>query len=114
MIRRPPRSTRTDSLFPYTTLFLSPAAAQTPPAATPAILPDGTLLDVNAEGKRTRVRDLATIRARVVTQAATAAAALSENAASIDRVPAALKGADRKRTRLKSSHECAPSMPSSA
>src|SRR3546814_17281313 len=24
MIRRPPRSTRTDSLFPYTTLFRSP------------------------------------------------------------------------------------------
>src|SRR3546814_19856516 len=25
MIRRPPRSTRTDTLFPYTTLFQSPA-----------------------------------------------------------------------------------------
>src|SRR3546814_20137778 len=32
MIRRPPRSTRTDTLFPYTTLFRSPgtAAAQVP------------------------------------------------------------------------------------
>src|SRR3546814_13133044 len=30
MIRRPPRSTRTDTLFPYTTLFRSP------PAPTPA------------------------------------------------------------------------------
>src|SRR3546814_18937072 len=30
MIRRPPRSTRTDTLFPYTTLFRSPAV---PPAA---------------------------------------------------------------------------------
>src|SRR3546814_11977782 len=28
MIRRPPRSTRTDTLFPYTTLFRSFAAAQ--------------------------------------------------------------------------------------
>src|SRR3546814_13434906 len=28
MIRRPPRSTRTDTLFPYTTLFRSEAAAQ--------------------------------------------------------------------------------------
>src|SRR3546814_5754567 len=28
MIRRPPRSTRTDTLFPYTTLFRSPAGAQ--------------------------------------------------------------------------------------
>src|SRR3546814_3816990 len=27
MIRRPPRSTRTDTLFPYTTLFRSPDAA---------------------------------------------------------------------------------------
>src|SRR3546814_13800257 len=34
MIRRPPRSTRTDTLFPYTTLFRSPAmwvAAGSPP-----------------------------------------------------------------------------------
>src|SRR3546814_4470410 len=28
MIRRPPRSTRTDTLFPYTTLFRSPAGAR--------------------------------------------------------------------------------------
>src|SRR3546814_1655090 len=28
MIRRPPRSTRTDTLFPYTTLFRSAGAAQ--------------------------------------------------------------------------------------
>src|SRR3546814_8930285 len=28
MIRRPPRSTRTDTLFPYTTLFRSPLPAQ--------------------------------------------------------------------------------------
>src|SRR3546814_11925114 len=28
MIRRPPRSTRTDTLFPYTTLFRSPEALQ--------------------------------------------------------------------------------------
>src|SRR3546814_3302659 len=28
MIRRPPRSTRTDTLFPYTTLFRSPRTAQ--------------------------------------------------------------------------------------
>src|SRR3546814_14399088 len=33
MIRRPPRSTRTDTLFPYTTLFRSPVmAAPIPPA----------------------------------------------------------------------------------
>src|SRR3546814_1835192 len=35
MIRRPPRSTRTDTLFPYTTLFRTPCAAGCahPPAA---------------------------------------------------------------------------------
>src|SRR3546814_16257550 len=37
MIRRPPRSTRTDTLFPYTTLFRSQrAAASEPPPAHPA------------------------------------------------------------------------------
>src|SRR3546814_2279691 len=30
MIRRPPRSTRTDTLFPYTTLFRSRAAVRAP------------------------------------------------------------------------------------
>src|SRR3546814_7064409 len=33
MRRRPPRSTRTDTLFPYTTLFRSPVA-QCPPSGT--------------------------------------------------------------------------------
>src|SRR3546814_2823171 len=35
MIRRPPRSTRTDTLFPYTTLFRSPShfAAKLPESA---------------------------------------------------------------------------------
>src|SRR3546814_14871801 len=33
MIRRPPRSTRTDTLFPYTTLFRSPATSR-PPASS--------------------------------------------------------------------------------
>src|SRR3546814_2069098 len=33
MIRRPPRSTRTDTLFPYTTLFRSPSARSAPRAS---------------------------------------------------------------------------------
>src|SRR3546814_4793045 len=32
MIRRPPRSTRTDTLFPYTTLFRSPSTIVTSPS----------------------------------------------------------------------------------
>src|SRR3546814_8325801 len=35
MIRRPPRSTRTDKLFPYTTLFRSPSSGRGPPRGTP-------------------------------------------------------------------------------
>src|SRR3546814_13524955 len=35
MRRRPPRSTRTDTLFPYTTLFRSIAAAVPAPATSP-------------------------------------------------------------------------------
>ena len=68
-----------------------PAAAQVP-AATP-ILPDATVLDVVATGEVTRVPDVATVRAGVVTQAPTAAAALSENAARMEKVVAALRAA---------------------
>src|SRR3546814_10712821 len=32
MIRRPPRSTRTDTLFPYTTLFRSASSGVNPPS----------------------------------------------------------------------------------
>src|SRR3546814_20173132 len=41
MIRRPPRSTRTDTLFPYTTLFRS--------AVIPVISTGGATLDVGAQ-----------------------------------------------------------------
>src|SRR3546814_3050895 len=40
MIRRPPRSTRTDTLFPYTTLFRSPFGHP-----LPAALGEGTSID---------------------------------------------------------------------
>src|SRR3546814_11653747 len=39
MIRRPPRSTRTDTLFPYTTLFDGLALKFPLPRLAPAILP---------------------------------------------------------------------------
>src|SRR3546814_3576589 len=35
MIRRPPRSTRTDTLFPYTTLFRSPRGGAMPSRSKP-------------------------------------------------------------------------------
>src|SRR3546814_7804050 len=36
MIRRPPRSTRTDTLFPYTTLFRSSKSVSSPAAKAPS------------------------------------------------------------------------------
>src|SRR3546814_19310077 len=36
MIRRPPRSTRTDTLVPYTTLFRSPGRREAPPGGSAA------------------------------------------------------------------------------
>src|SRR3546814_2205665 len=56
MIRRPPRSTRTDTLFPYTTLFRSEstpavatAAAAIAPAVTEAATPDASQHDAEAQ-----------------------------------------------------------------
>src|SRR3546814_3844795 len=43
MIRRPPRSTRTDTLFPYTTLFRSPLCWIEAASASIAASPCGTL-----------------------------------------------------------------------
>ncbi len=69
----------------------SMAAAQ---IATPQIPPIvGTRLDVNATGESTRVPDVAIISAGVVTRAPTAAAAIQQNSARMDRVLAALKSA---------------------
>jgi len=69
------------------------ANAQTPVTVEPMIPAAGTVLDVSAEGRTTRVPDVATIRAGVVSQAATAASALSDNAQRMNRVLAALKKA---------------------
>jgi len=70
-----------------------PAAAvaqQAPSFAQPV---SGTRLDISATGEATRVPDIATISAGVVTRAATAKAALSQNAAQMERVRAALRRA---------------------
>src|SRR3546814_12657833 len=42
MIRRPPRSTRTDTLFPYTTLFRSPSPARWPARPRGRVVRSGT------------------------------------------------------------------------
>ncbi|MBS0478575.1 MAG: SIMPL domain-containing protein [Proteobacteria bacterium] len=78
----------TATVLTLSSLAMTPATAQ---IAAPAIIPDGTILDVSATGKTTRVPDIATIRAGVVTQSATAAAALADNARRMAGVLAALK-----------------------
>jgi uncharacterized protein YggE len=67
------------------------AQAQQVPAFTQPV--SGTRLDVSATGEATRVPDVATVSAGVVTRAATAKAALSQNASQMERVRAALKQA---------------------
>lgn len=70
------------------------ALAQAVPATVEPLVPaQGTVLDVSTEGRTTRVPDVATIRAGVVSQAPTAAAALADNAQRMTRVIAALKRA---------------------
>jgi uncharacterized protein YggE len=73
-------------------------AAMALPAAAPAQVPvvqtiTGTRLDVSATGEVSRVPDIANISAGVVTRAASATAAISQNAARMERVRAALKRA---------------------
>lgn len=82
-------------LLAVTAALLVPLSVSAQQQASPGapVLLDATLLDVVAEGRSTRVPDLATIRSGVVTQGATAQAALSENAQRMDRVIAALKRA---------------------
>src|SRR3546814_18028780 len=52
MIRLPPRSTRTDTLFPYTTLFRSGDYVQIPPLAYVDVTFDPTLLTTLFQGYR--------------------------------------------------------------
>src|SRR3546814_7167145 len=70
MRRRPPRSTRTDTLFPYTTLFrsrvrrlrlgkVSPSRPESPPVPSPA----QTRTDLTPETGRTTARILLEIEA---------------------------------------------------
>jgi uncharacterized protein YggE len=67
------------------------AGAQSPVVVAPAIA--GTRLDISATGDVSRVPDVAIISAGVMTRAPTAVAALSDNAARMERVRAALKRA---------------------
>src|SRR3546814_15590717 len=58
MIRRPPRSTRTDTLFPYTTLFRSAAGTQ----LRPFVVIAGVTAHVTHRVDRTGTAEYATTR----------------------------------------------------
>src|SRR3546814_2741543 len=126
MIRRPPRSTRTDTLFPYTTLCRS--RRRLPPAgggqmhakARPVAVPD--MLDGAAHVAR-ELRDQREAESPSLALGGhegieQVAANIGGNAGTVvadaefDRQCDA--AADRKSTRLNSSHLCAARMPSSA
>src|SRR3546814_18838006 len=114
MIRRPPRSTRTDTLFPYTPLFRSELEDGQGFA-------DGWAADAEVFGKLALVEtDLAHLVVDVhfgdrlldgvVGQVAQALAGCADARA----IPQPAYRKDRKSTRLNSSHSCASRMPSSA
>ncbi len=79
------------TLITLSSIAITPAIAQAMPPQE--VIPEGTILDVSATGKTTRVPDLATISAGVVTQAPTAAQAMGDNANRMAAVLAALKSA---------------------
>jgi hypothetical protein len=73
------------------TLASAPANAQAPMPARPAMMMEGALLTVVAEGRTKIAPDIATINVGVVTEAPTADAAVAKNTAQMNKVMAALK-----------------------
>ena len=89
------RPLRLPMLALATALGLAMAGGATAQSTAPApILPgDGTLLSVSAQADATRVPDIARVSAGVVTQATEADAAMRANAAQMEKVMAAIRGA---------------------
>src|SRR3546814_11884139 len=102
MIRRPPRSTRTDTLFPYTTLFRS-SGCHDPPASTRNALEGGA---VNAPTRIDRIPDWPAMMTRqLAADYCCLSIAQFEREIVSGRLPAPVNlGGDRKSTRLNSSH----------
>src|SRR3546814_8920594 len=97
MIRRPPISTRTDTLFPYTTLFRSHAAELLDPEMLGGVEEDDLVVPL---GDRLALRDEA---GGIVAAAFGGTGAAGRGAGIILRHPERDRG-DRKSTRLNSSH----------
>src|SRR3546814_11653902 len=99
MIRRPPRSTRTDTLFPYTTLFRSgrDAAADIAARLERRVLTDLRDRDLGQHGEVGEGRAAHVMEDRLPL-VAEAAGAVRHHALALGRAE------DRKSTRLNSSH----------
>src|SRR3546814_13158060 len=87
MIRRPPRSTRTDTLFPYTTLFRSERRRQYPPQSDDTYSDDGLF----------RCARAAPARSRDTSRACTACAVDRDPTASRQWLRSGNDGSDRRR-----------------
>src|SRR3546814_9066701 len=114
MIRRPPRSTRTDTLFPYTTLFRSERhhcqRRRIGMLDWRSLDPFGATVDADLsqpldEAEQRRLRDLLWDRQILIFKNQKLS---HERQAEIIDI---LEPVDRKSTRVNSSHECAPRMP---
>src|SRR3546814_15518378 len=111
MIRRPPRSTRTDTLFPYPTLFRSAAAdAET---EAPLLAPGQQRRAIDAQDQPVALGQRPAFEVGAVhdhrpaphpDDAARARQALERIDPLADQIVAFLKDQDRKSTRLNSSH----------
>src|SRR3546814_14753420 len=102
MIRRPPRSTRTDTLFPYTTLFRSQTAADDR-AEGGEVRGDPVAGLGSAAGHPEACDDLVEDEQRAH-PIALGAQALQERLVGYDQAHVGGDGLDRKSTRLNSSH----------
>src|SRR3546814_5772125 len=108
MIRRPPRSTRTDTLFPYTTLFRSPrggASALFPNVHGGRLSPDAIQYLLAKHVRTARAHCPSLRHKRVSPHVLRHTAAMELLKAGVDLSVIALwLGQDRKSTRLNSSH----------
>src|SRR3546814_4505700 len=116
MIRRPPRSTRTDTLFPYTTLFRSfPDDYQGKEVAgktaeftiTVKEVAEGVLPEVNAEFAKSLGQaegDVEKLKADIRTNIEREAKARTQGRTKASVMDALVEAGDRKSRRLNSSH----------
>src|SRR3546814_6678864 len=129
MIRRPPRSTRTDTLVPYTTLFRSGTGTQEGGASSCSQILRDVLEHLVAGRDRLRVHLVSALRLdhvdqffddvdvgafeRALLQAAEAVRAGRRGLRRAAGGGFGIEVLDRKSTRLNSSHQCASRFPSS-